>query len=143
MESLQTLSFKRLLDLYHLDKDALISIKEKINDMLLNFESNKWRTHYLSHDVNGEFDDKIRKSYMSYVSDSIMVGGYVQTSYQLTVKCDNVKYRISNGKLYIKHNGTRWKIPYVHDEIKSYYKIPIDVVRYGAFLWKHYERLNN
>ena len=137
MDSLQTLSFKSLLDLYRLDRDALLSIKEKIDDMLLNVESNELKDHYRSFDVDGEFAEKIADSFMSYYREDICFGGFMSTSYKFRARCQDVKYSITDEKLFIKYNGKRWKIPYVNDEIKSYYTIPIDVVRYGAFLCKH------
>lgn len=141
MQSLQTLSFKSLLDTYHWDKPSLLAIKEKIDGMILEVETKEWKDHFISCDIDGEFTEKINESSMSYLPHNFKLATLVVMSEgELHVTYRGNIYRISKTSLYVVYNGLQWKIPYIPDDIKAYHMIPVDIVRFGAFLWKYQER---
>ena len=162
MESLQTLSVKSLFDNYTWDSKSLISIKDKIDDLILVTKSNELRDFYVLNDVTNEFSERLAASTIIINKPS------EETSNILTVTCDNAEYLIYNNK-YSSHTNHRMEItigdngrafnfnrddayPIHLNQISTrdihkylwncnHYEVPEEILNFGFFLWKYYNKL--
>lgn len=88
MNSLQTESIKSLLDNYSWDKPSLQSIKEKINDMMLDIETNELIDFYFSQDSSNEFREQLNSCVFKTSANK-------EDYHKLIVNYGKIKYEIS------------------------------------------------